>query len=61
MAINKILNIKTEIKFSMNYDICDGSNSEKLLSLAKQANADVYLSGPRARLIWMLNYSKNPV
>ena len=74
MAINKILNIKTKIKFSMNYDICDGSNSEKLLSLAKQANADVYLSGPRARdyldvklfkesgvkVEWM-NYDKYPV
>lgn len=47
-AINKILGISTPLRWSSEYD-CYGNKSERVLSICKQANADVYVSGPTAK------------
>ncbi len=47
-AINEILGITTEIRWSMEFDIV-GDKSEKLLNICKQLEADIYLSGPAAK------------
>jgi len=52
-AINKFLDITTPISLSMDYDLSVEGNTEKLIHLCKQANADIYLSGPTAN-----NYMK---
>lgn len=46
--INKILGIKTVIKWSSDFDLVEGQ-TEKLLGICKQAGADIYLSGPAAK------------
>jgi len=46
--INKILGIKTKISWSSDFKLVDGQ-TEKLLGICQQANADVYLSGPAAK------------
>ena len=43
--INEILNIKTTISWSWDYNI-DGNKIERLINLCKQTNAKEYLSGP---------------
>ena len=48
IAINKILGIKTKIRWSSEFNLPDGK-TEKLLSICKDCNADVYLSGPSAK------------
>ncbi|MCS6955190.1 MAG: WbqC family protein [Candidatus Calescibacterium sp.] len=48
ISINQILGIKTPIKWSSEFEI-SGDKSEKLLSICKQAKADIYLSGPSAK------------
>ncbi|MDB9788795.1 WbqC family protein [Candidatus Thioglobus sp.] len=47
-AINKILGISTKIRWSSEFDLTDGQ-SEKLLGICKDCDADVYLSGPFAK------------
>lgn len=47
-AINELLSIKTKISLSSDYHIVDGQ-SERLLSLCTQSNADEYISGPAAK------------
>ena len=47
-VINHILNIKTKIKYSSEFDLVDGK-SERLLGICKDCNADIYLSGPAAK------------
>lgn len=47
-AINSILNIRTKISWSSDYQFIDGK-SERLLSLCEQAKATLYLSGPAAK------------
>jgi hypothetical protein len=47
-AINKILGIDTRIRWSSEFDLIDGQ-SEKLLGICKDCDADVYLSGPSAK------------
>lgn len=46
--INKILNIKTKLSLSSDYQLIEGKN-EKLISLCKQTKANCYLSGPSAK------------
>ncbi len=48
ITINKILGITTKIKYSNEFKLLDGQ-TEKLLGICKQCNADTYLSGPAAK------------
>ena len=48
IAINKILGITTKIRWSSEFDLVDGQ-TEKLLGICKDCNADVYISGPAAK------------
>ncbi len=48
IAINHLLGIKTKIRWSSEF-ILHGDKSEKLLSICKQCNANIYLSGPAAK------------
>lgn len=47
-VINKFFNIKTNITWSANYKL-EGDRNYKLASIAKQAGATHYISGPSAR------------
>lgn len=47
-AINKILGIQTKITSSRDY-ILEGDRTQKLLNICKQANASIYVSGPKAK------------
>jgi hypothetical protein len=47
--INKYLNIKTEIRFSKNYDLHEDRN-QRLINICKDLNATNYYSGPAAKL-----------
>jgi len=47
-AINEILGIKTKLRWSSEFELVDGQ-TEKLLGICKDCNADVYLSGPAAK------------
>ena len=47
-AINNILGIKTNIRWSSEFNLLDGQ-TEKLLGICKDCNADIYLSGPAAK------------
>ncbi len=48
MAINHILGIETKIRWSDEFELIDGQ-TERLLCICKQCNANVYLSGPAAK------------
>ena len=48
ITINQILGIKTKIKFSDEFEIC-GNQTEKLLNICKQCEANIYISGPAAK------------
>lgn len=48
IAICEILGITTKIRFSSEFDLVDGQ-TEKLLAICKDCNANVYLSGPAAK------------
>jgi len=48
IAINKILEIDTKIRWSSEFDLVEGQ-TEKLLGICKDCKADVYLSGPAAK------------
>jgi len=47
-TINEILGIKTKIRWSSEFKLIDGQ-TEKLLGICKDCNADIYLSGPAAK------------
>src|SRR5208283_1666931 len=47
-AICRLLGITTKMTWSMQYSIAEG-RTERLVSLCKQASAEVYISGPAAR------------
>lgn len=47
-TINKILGITTKIRWSSEFELIDGQ-TEKLLGLCKDCDADVYISGPAAK------------
>lgn len=47
-AINKILDINTKIRWSSEFDLVDGQ-TERLLGICKDCEADVYVSGPAAK------------
>jgi hypothetical protein len=47
-ALCEVLGIRTKLSWSTDYE-ADGNKTERLVSLALAAGADVYLSGPRAR------------
>ena len=46
--INEILEIKTKLRWSSEFELVDGQ-TEKLLGICKDCNADIYLSGPAAK------------
>lgn len=48
ITINKILGIKTKIRWSSEFNLIDGKN-ERLIGICKDCNANVYLSGPLAK------------
>ncbi|MBU0720408.1 WbqC family protein [bacterium] len=48
MAINKLLGITTKIRDSGEFNLADGQ-TERLLTICKDSNADIYLSGPAAK------------
>ena len=48
VAICKILGIETKIRWSSEFNLIDGQ-TEKLLGICKDCNADIYLSGPAAK------------
>lgn len=48
-AICDILNIKTQLSWSMDYLITSTDNTEKLLEICKKSNATEYISGPTAK------------
>lgn len=47
-TINEILEIKTKLSWSSEFELVDGQ-TEKLLGICKDCNADIYLSGPAAK------------
>ncbi|MDD2896322.1 MAG: WbqC family protein [Aliarcobacter sp.] len=47
-TINKILGITTKIRWSSEFELIDGQ-TEKLLGICKDCNADIYISGPAAK------------
>ncbi|MGJ0353796.1 WbqC family protein [Aliarcobacter cryaerophilus] len=47
-TINQILEIKTKLRWSSEFELVDGQ-TEKLLGICKECNADIYLSGPAAK------------
>ena len=48
VVICKILDIKTKIRHSAEFNLIDGQ-TERLLGICKDCNADVYISGPAAK------------
>ena len=48
VAINEILGISTKIRWSSEFNLVEGQ-TEKLLGICKDCNADVYISGPAAK------------
>lgn len=48
VAICEILGITTKIRWSSEFELIDGQ-TEKLLGICKDCNADVYISGPAAQ------------
>ena len=47
-TINKILGITTKIRLSSEFELVDGQ-TEKLLGICKDCDADIYISGPAAK------------
>ncbi|MFY4787840.1 WbqC family protein [Aliarcobacter butzleri] len=56
-AINCILEINTNIRFSNEFKLVSGQ-TEKLVSICKQCGADTYLSGPGAKSYFDMNLAK---
>lgn len=47
-TINRIFDINTKLRWSSEFNLIDGQ-TEKLLGICKDCNADIYLSGPAAK------------
>ena len=47
-GINRLLDIDTPLSWSMEYKK-EGNKTERLISICKQAGADIYITGPSAR------------
>jgi WbqC-like protein len=47
-VINRILGIKTKIRWSTEFDLAE-ERTEKILGICKDCNASIYLSGPAAK------------
>ncbi|MBE2983886.1 WbqC family protein [Campylobacter sp. RM9344] len=47
-TINKILDIDTKLRWSSEFKLIDGQ-TEKLIGICKECDADIYLSGPAAK------------
>jgi hypothetical protein len=47
-TVNEILGIKTKLRLSSEFELVDGQ-TEKLIGICKQCNADIYISGPAAK------------
>lgn len=47
-GINDILNIRTPLTWSTDYE-SEGNKSERLLTICKEAGAEIYISGPAAK------------
>lgn len=47
-TVNEILGIKTKLRRSSEFELVDGQ-TEKLIGICKQCNADIYISGPAAK------------
>lgn len=47
-TINRIFDINTKLRWSSEFKLIDGQ-TEKLLGICKDCNADIYLSGPAAK------------
>ncbi|MCT7614591.1 WbqC family protein [Aliarcobacter butzleri] len=47
-TINEILEIKTKLRWSNEFKLVDGQ-TEKLLGICKDCNAEIYISGPAAK------------
>lgn len=58
IAINEILGITTKIRWSSEFKLVEG-RTERLLSICKDCNADVYLSGPAAKEYFDEELAKN--
>lgn len=56
-AINKILGIKTILKWSNEFKLCNGK-TEKLVGICKDLKATTYLSGPKAKNYLNINVFK---
>jgi len=48
LVINEILEINTKIRWSSEFDLIDGQ-TERLLGICKDCQADIYISGPAAK------------
>ncbi|MFN3478384.1 MAG: WbqC family protein, partial [bacterium] len=48
ISINKLLGIKTKVRWSSEFYLEEGKN-ERLIQICKQAGASVYLTGPSAK------------
>lgn len=48
LTINEILGIKTNIRWSSEFELRDGQ-MERLIGICKDCNTDIYLSGPAAK------------
>jgi len=57
-AINSILGIKTKISWSSDYVLEEG-RTEKILGICRQAEADVYVSGPSAKTYFDVSLANN--
>ena len=57
VAICKILGITTKIRWSSEFKLIDGQ-TEKLLNICKECNANIYLSGPAAKDYFDLELAK---
>ncbi|WP_066152885.1 WbqC family protein [Aliarcobacter cryaerophilus] len=56
-AINKILEINTKLRWSNEFKLF-GEKTEKIISICKNCNADIYLSGPAAKDYFNLELAK---
>lgn len=57
VAICKILDIKTKIRYSSEFNLVDGQ-TEKLLGICKESNANIYLSGASAKSYFDIELAK---
>ena len=56
-AINKILEINTKLRWSNEFKLV-GEKTEKIISICKNCNADIYLSGPETKDYFSIELAK---